>query len=440
MVTARQAANYLCSYLECYRSEYARLTDHPRGYPKMRISPYLDTGSLTAYLASDGAAVAVFTDLDGYTEPPAAGKVVRQFPDDLDPKSEAFMVAMGVLPPVIDSAIDRTRGGNLVTTIHVFEYETTLKDLAQRLTFGGLEQLVPKFLDSSAGFWDPFIIRNMCFGTRDQPYRRLYHHLEFLFHVHPAAWDSRSNWMRAHIDIGRDYAKTLRGAGVPGQSGLINLGTGGQPWGFPAFDSVLSAYYKALEEFAALLNAGISDEAVFHELLKRNPILLEPAGSVTSKPRFYYPLGSPRPHDKGYLEPDFVVTYPFVNQYRLIELESPAKQVQTERGHPRSSLTQAVHQVAEWRRFISEHYDVVRGRFPGIHIQPNCSSTVVIGRSGPLSETDRMERDEIRLTFPDVQILSYDELYERAREVYEKVKTVGLSLPRPPSTAAEGGS
>ena len=65
MITAQQAANYVCSYVECYRAEYTRLTAHPRGYPQMRISPYLDATAVTAYLASDGAAVAIFEELSG---------------------------------------------------------------------------------------------------------------------------------------------------------------------------------------------------------------------------------------------------------------------------------------------------------------------------------------------------------------------------------------
>ena len=435
MLSAKQVANYLCSYVESYRIEYARLTEHARGYPKIEISPYLEAVSVTAYVARDGVVVAVFEDLDGYTKPPAAS-LVTAISADLDPKGEMFLELMGVLPAAIDRATDRTRGRGSVTTINVLQYDLSLKDVVLRLTFGGLRDLVPKFLDSSAGFWDPFIVRNISFGTTDQPFRRLYHFLEILFHVHPSAWDSRSNWMRVHMDIARDYAKTLSEAQMARKSGQINLGSGGQPWSLADFDSVLSGYENALNEFAELLNARVSDERVFQDLFERHPILLDPGGAVVPKPRFQYPPGSPRPRDKTHLEPDFAVIYPFGRQYRLIELESPEKLVQTLKGHPGSPLTQAVHQTAEWTRFIHEHYEAIRETFPGINIGTNLSMTVIIGRSTGLGEMERMNWDEVRLTYPGVQILSFDELFVRARETYERVKGLGVgSVAKPPSAA-----
>ena len=95
--------------------------------------------------------------------PPTAGCILREFPSDLSPESEAVSVKMGTLPCVIASASDRTHGCKPVTRVDVFQYDMTLKNLAMRLTFGALEGLLPKFLDSSYPFWDPFIIRNFCF-------------------------------------------------------------------------------------------------------------------------------------------------------------------------------------------------------------------------------------------------------------------------------------
>ncbi len=85
------------------------------------------------------------------------------------------------------------------------------------------------------------------------------------------------------------------------------------------------------------------------------------------------------------------------NSYRLIELESPDKIVETRKGHPRSELTQPAFQIAEWRHYILEHYDVIRGLYPGINVLPK--TTIIIGRGRFESPTERKERDQIRITY-----------------------------------------
>ena len=76
MLSASLVAEYLRSYVESYRKEYDRLTSNlPTGanYPRIPISPYLDAPILTAYVGSDGVAIAVFEDLPGGPRPAVAG-------------------------------------------------------------------------------------------------------------------------------------------------------------------------------------------------------------------------------------------------------------------------------------------------------------------------------------------------------------------------------
>jgi hypothetical protein len=78
-----------------------------------------------------------------------------------------------------------------------------------------------------------------------------------------------------------------------------------------------------------------------------------------SRPRFVYPEGK-SPLGKAYVEPDFVIRRPG-SRYTVVELERPGKLVATKRGHARAEVTQASFQIAEFKDYIVEHYDLAQG-------------------------------------------------------------------------------
>ncbi len=424
MLTASLVARYLKSYGENYRREYDYFTTNPPdgpGYPRIPISPYLDAPILNAYVATNGVAIASVEDLLGDVRPAVASMVMQlpsgATPADLGPEGPEIWA--GSLPRPVEVASERVSS----TDILVSRYDITLASLMHRLTFAGLQGLEQKFPDASWGFWDPIIVRNMCFGTSERPHQRLIHYLEFLFHVEPAAWDVRSSWMRAHVDIGHDYVSTMTDTQKPGgKDAMISITTGLAPR-FPQFNRILRAFETALQGFKHLLETEAA-EAVFHDHLKKNPMLLDISGRVESKPRFPYPPGQEL-HGKTYLEPDFMVIRSGYS-YRLIEIESPAKRVETQKGHPTSQLTQAAFQIGEWRHYIREHYALVQGQWRGINV--NCQTTVVIGRGRAQNETERKERDQMRITYGADEVLSYDELFDRAVETYRRLQGMTLLI------------
>jgi hypothetical protein len=189
----------------------------------------------------------------------------------------------------------------------------------------------------------------------------------------------------------------------------------------------LSRVGAAIDSFARLLDeTAEGEEAVFHAFLKQYPILLDVYGEAVSKPRFVYPPNA-SPLGKAYVEPDFVIRYPG-NAYRLVELERPGKLVATASGQPRADVTQATFQIAEWRAYIANHYDQLRELFPGI--SSNNSATVVISRGNARAfgaGRDMTKYKELlRAQFAGIEVLTYDDLIERAREAYARMASLGI--------------
>lgn len=99
----------------------------------------------------------------------------------------------------------------------------------------------------------------------------------------------------------------------------------------------------------------------------------------------------------------------------------------SKRGEPRVGVTQAAFQIAEWKDFINHHYQTLRDRFPGISSSPQ--SMVVIGRASPLlqgaADAPRylaLLREQLAVD----EVITYDDLLERARMVY--VQIAGLEM------------
>ena len=101
----------------------------------------------------------------------------------------------------------------------------------------------------------------------------------------------------------------------------------------------------------------------------------------------------------------------------LVELERPSKAAATRRGPARAELTQASFQIAEFRDYVLEHYDVVKERFPGINRDPG--SMIVISRLTEKAFGGRRDlhrqlqllREQLRVD----EVLTYDDLLNRAR-------------------------
>ena len=120
-------------------------------------------------------------------------------------------------------------------------------------------------------------------------------------------------------------------------------------------DQLINQFEKLLDDFPE------GNESKFHKFLEDYPILIDIRVSqknIVPKPRFYYPPGESL-LGKKYVEPDFLIRYSG-NEYQLVELERPGKQIATKQGQPTSGVNQAAFQIEEWDDYIRNHIDRIR--------------------------------------------------------------------------------
>lgn len=196
---------------------------------------------------------------------------------------------------------------------------------------------------------------------------------------------------------------------------------------FPANNIKYNNLEKIIDDFRQLLFKNTySDERIFHDFLYKNSILLDVYGDVYSKPKFEYPPNA-SPLGKKYIEPDFIIQYPD-KSYMLVELERASKKVSTIQGQPRSEFTQASFQIAEWKTYIAENYNLVKDRYPGISV--NCRSMLIIsrnfdenfGRWYSIEECKKHLKMQYRVDY----IYTYDDILNRANDAFLNLKKVGI--------------
>ena len=161
-----------------------------------------------------------------------------------------------------------------------------------------------------------------------------------------------------------------------------------------------------LSEFETLL-AGA--EEPMHQFLKKNPILLYPT---------YDRLWSKVPF--GEYVSDFVVRES-PNDYVLVEIEAPHRDLFRRDGHLRHEFTHAIGQITDWLAYLADHRAEVESTYDmrGISVSPR--GLVVIGRSAALTDDHRRRLTTIQERQPRLRILTYDDVIANARALFEKI-------------------
>ena len=161
-----------------------------------------------------------------------------------------------------------------------------------------------------------------------------------------------------------------------------------------------------LSEFETLL-AGA--EEPMHQFLKKNPILLYPTcDRLWSKVPF------------GDHVSDFVVRES-PNDYVLVEIEAPHREIFRRDGYLRHEFTHAIGQITDWLSYLADYRADVEATYDmrGISVSPR--GLVVIGRSGGLTDDHRRKLATIQERQPRLRILTYDDVIANARAVFEKI-------------------
>jgi hypothetical protein len=451
-VTIEVLRDYIFEYISEYRRVFESFTFIPpsgAGYLKINVSPFIDSKKFEVFLSHNGVVIsevaaepehqwfiaggpALKVDLEPTKTPPEVSQLIKDKGLEGKPIGIYRIVAKQHIPSSIwrgrikNISIDESfSNSELDVALRVRKVETSLEKLICNLTFGAYGIVLDAHLPhSSSPIGNPHITEKMGFFPADLNNRRYFNYLEVYGYEDEAGWDRRNINLRVKSDLRRDFAKKLsRPEGETG--GIISFGDTNQ-W-VENYSNRLGLLKRAIDEFRnVLLFQSHETEDVFHKLIEAHPILLDVYGQCESKPQFKYPAGEKSPIGKSYLEPDFIVSYPD-QSYKLVELERASKNVATRQGQPRSEVSQAVFQTAEWVHFIREHYSELKMRYPGIHTKYKTS--IIMSRSNQsnfkgIADMQRYKELIIQQYSID-EMLTYDDLFERACAAY--VTLTGLS-------------
>ncbi|MFJ2929482.1 Shedu anti-phage system protein SduA domain-containing protein [Streptomyces massasporeus] len=449
MVSPSHVIEYLERYIDYYQKEYARFTAPPPkggGYPRILSSPYIDGGDLDCYLARDGAVIlseadpphewfiaggpAFVVDTEHTQTPPWVLARQKALGLEASTPKGLYRLALPRVPEQVwngqlgspEKTISRVVNASQIT---VYKYPYDWQELIRRLTFGAFELALDLHLPAKgADYWRARRIHNLGFLTADRSNRRFVRYGELLRHVDQAAWEPRSAWARAHVDLRMHFTHAVADAG----NGLSAIEIPHEQVPVGRFADRLTALELATSELEKLLRLPDAPESAFHELLVRSPVLLDAYGDVESKPRWRYPPGE-SPTGKSYVEPDFVIARK--NQtYRLVEIERPDHQFATRGpGHPTAAVTHAAFQIGEWKDYINHHYDRLKKTYP--NIAGNISTAIVISRShqkqfgtAGTSRYISVARQQLSVD----EILTWDDLLERAKTMVRQLTSLSDSI------------
>lgn len=166
------------------------------------------------------------------------------------------------------------------------------------------------------------------------------------------------------------------------------------------------AYVALLAEFESLLKGP---EEPVHQFLKQHSELIAP---TSDKSWSKLPFGD--------TISDFVFREPH-NDYELVEIEAPIRELFRKDGQQRQELTHAVKQTTDWITYIQDHKQNVEVELGLTGISTNPRTLVVIGRSAGLTEGNRREITTLQNQHNKLRILTYDDLLACARANLEHI-------------------
>lgn len=165
-------------------------------------------------------------------------------------------------------------------------------------------------------------------------------------------------------------------------------------------------YGELLEQLETLLTGP---EEPVHQFLKEHPELLCPTSD-----RFWSKLAF------GERVSDFVFREPH-DDYLLVELEAPIRELFRKDGQQREELTHAINQITDWIQYIEANRPKVEEELGLVGISTNPRTLVVIGRSASLTEENRHKLATLQAQHNKLRILTYDDLLMAARANLERI-------------------
>jgi hypothetical protein len=159
-------------------------------------------------------------------------------------------------------------------------------------------------------------------------------------------------------------------------------------------------YARLIEDFESLL-AGAEEPC--HQFLKAHPELIcATHDAMWSKLRF------------GRHVSDFVFREP-INDYLLVEIEAPHREIFRKDGQQLEALTHAVNQIDDWLQYIQDNKGRVEAELGLTGISATPRTLIVIGRSASLTDENRKKLAVLQGQRPRLRIVTYDEMILTAR-------------------------
>lgn len=159
-------------------------------------------------------------------------------------------------------------------------------------------------------------------------------------------------------------------------------------------------YIQLLKEFEALLT-GLEEPV--HQFLKAHPELLCPThDKCWSKMPF------------GRTVSDFVFREVY-NDYQLVEIEAPIRELFRKDGQQNQELTHAINQITDWVQYIQGNKQKVEDELGLKGISTNPRTLVVIGRSQSLTAENRKKIETLQAQQNKLRIMTYDDVLANAK-------------------------
>jgi len=163
--------------------------------------------------------------------------------------------------------------------------------------------------------------------------------------------------------------------------------------------SYLNKWKISIENFNNIINSDNINEEILQKYLENNAMLLDPLSKKIFKK---HKLGSE-------FIADFIIEK-LNNIYILVELEPSSYKLYTKNGNQTKELRQAIKQIEDWQRWISNNINYARNKLENIL---NPKGMVVIGRKKNLNEQAILRLNYFNsISRSNYEIYTYDDLIE----------------------------
>jgi hypothetical protein len=163
---------------------------------------------------------------------------------------------------------------------------------------------------------------------------------------------------------------------------------------------------RLIDAFETLISQDQSEE-IYQRFLMDNPVLIDPlASEILPKKKLGLDFVT-----------DFVVRR-LDNEYVLVEIERPQDSLFTGSHDFTARFTHAIGQIIDFQEWVDQHGEYARTLMPGIS---SPRGLLLMGRRSQLSDRQTAKLKRYSLTLSAVDILTYDDLLERAKNFYRNI-------------------